>query len=126
VSEADHPFTHREPLFTGKAEFPTSATPAALLVTQMPHCSAQYGQCVATVRSAMNRSLSKRHTTLSRRDRVDFGLNSRLVPEARTSQRDDLVGVVSMSNKIVSRDTAAAESILTDEVKQSVLIINSM
>jgi hypothetical protein len=65
----------------------------------------------------MKTSLSKRHTTLGRCDRVDFGLNSRFVPEQRTSQTDDLVGVVSASNKIVSHDTAPAQASVTDEVK---------
>jgi hypothetical protein len=74
----------------------------------------------------MKTSSSKRHTTQGQCDRVDFGLNSRLGPAGRTSQRDDLVGVVSMSNKIVSRDTAPAVASQTDEAKQSVLIINSM
>jgi hypothetical protein len=74
----------------------------------------------------METSLSKRHTTRGGCDRVDFGLNSRFVPGRRTSQTDDLVGVVFVSNKIVSRDTAPAEARLTDEVKQSVFIINSM
>jgi hypothetical protein len=92
----------------------------------MPHCSAQYGQCVATVRSAMKTSSSKRHTTPGRGDRADFGLNSRLLPEARTFQHDDLVGVVSMSNKIVAGGSAAAARRLPDEVEQSVFVINSI
>jgi hypothetical protein len=77
-------------------------------VTQMPHCSAQYGQCVATVRSAMTTSSSKRHTTLDWRDRADFSLNSPVVPDERTLQRDALVGLASISNKIVVNGTALA------------------
>jgi hypothetical protein len=56
----------------------------------------------------MKTSSSKRHTTLDWRDRADFSLNSRVVPEKQTLQRDALVGLASMPNKIVVKGTALA------------------
>jgi hypothetical protein len=74
----------------------------------------------------MTTSSSKRHTTPGGGDRADFGLNSRVPREAPTFQRDDLVGVVSMSNRIVAGETAVAARRLPDEVEQSVFVINSI
>ena len=47
-SADDHPFWHRPPRFVGKSRLPTSRCPPASR-RDMPHCSAQYGQCVKTV-----------------------------------------------------------------------------
>ncbi len=40
---------HRPPLLTGKRAFDSTAIAGALGVITMPHCSAQYGQCVAVL-----------------------------------------------------------------------------
>src|SRR5206468_3682382 len=56
VAAADQPLTHRPPAFTGNFGLPrifTPTTPEAAAggpeAMCIPHCSAQYGQCVATV-----------------------------------------------------------------------------
>src|SRR5215211_6886978 len=50
VAAADHPLTQRPPLFTGNLAFPNTSGDCGGPPTSIPHCSAQYGQCVAIVR----------------------------------------------------------------------------
>jgi hypothetical protein len=60
-------------------------------------------------------ALSKRHTTLDRHYRANFGLNSAGSPGGADFRMDDLVGLVSRPNKIVAERAAPAERILPDE-----------
>jgi hypothetical protein len=92
----------------------------------MPHWSAQYGQCVATVCSITESASSKRHTTPKSSTEALSGLNSCIVQRVVVLKADDLVAVVQMSNKIVEDVRGGGRKLDLKRFDQSIFFINSM